>query len=503
MTKKKVIIIGAGIAGLSAGCYLQMNGYDTEIYELHNLPGGCVTSWKRKGYTIDGSIHGLVGSSPDHPMYALWDEIIDMKSLDFFDGEEVVIITRDKNKFTKFYNLDKLENYMKEISPEDSLIIEEYIKDTRKLQKTNAFEIIAGKPMEFYNIFDYMKMLKLLPALKIMKKWQNVTAEEFSNRFKNPFLKEVTKSFLSPILFDMLVLTEMDLKRSGYPIAGSLNFSKQFEERYLELGGKIHYRAKVFEIKTVFDERKKKDKVTGITLENGENHSADIIISAMDGYSTLFELLHEKYLYDKLNDVYSKADLNPSMTLVSLGVNKQYKDKSQTYFINIKEPLKTPDGNEYNLLKLRLFNFETPLINEEKTLFIVELLTKNFEYWRDLRTQNKTKYNQIKNDIAEQMIEIVDEHFEGFKKNVDMIDVATPSTFHRYTNNWKGSTQGWANENIFANKPIKKELPGLLNFYMIGHWVIPGGGVPNAFMSGRTVAQIICKNEKMSFRVSN
>ena len=82
-----------------------------------------------------------------------------------------------------------------------------------------------------------------------------------------------------------------------------------------------------------------------------------------------------------------------------------------------------------------------------------------------------------------------------------MIDVATPTTFHRYTNNWKGSTQGWANENLFANKPIKKELPDLNSFYMIGHWVIPGGGVPNAFMSGRTVAQIICKKEKKRFRV--
>ena len=61
---KKVDIIGAGIAGLSAGCYLQMNGYDTEIFELHNKPGGLCTSWKRGDYTIDGCIHWLVGSGP-------------------------------------------------------------------------------------------------------------------------------------------------------------------------------------------------------------------------------------------------------------------------------------------------------------------------------------------------------------------------------------------------------------------------------------------------------
>ena len=61
---KKVDIIGAGIAGLSAGCYLQMNGYDTEIFELHDKPGGLCTSWKRGDYAIDGCIHWLVGLGP-------------------------------------------------------------------------------------------------------------------------------------------------------------------------------------------------------------------------------------------------------------------------------------------------------------------------------------------------------------------------------------------------------------------------------------------------------
>jgi len=60
---KKVIIIGGGVAGLSAGIYGQLNGYDTEILEMHTLPGGQCTAWKRKGYTFDYCIHWLVGTS--------------------------------------------------------------------------------------------------------------------------------------------------------------------------------------------------------------------------------------------------------------------------------------------------------------------------------------------------------------------------------------------------------------------------------------------------------
>ncbi len=72
---KSVAIIGGGIAGLCAGCYAQMNGYQSRIYEMHDLPGGLMTAWERKGYTIDYCIHWLVGSSPKANMNKLWQEV--------------------------------------------------------------------------------------------------------------------------------------------------------------------------------------------------------------------------------------------------------------------------------------------------------------------------------------------------------------------------------------------------------------------------------------------
>jgi len=50
MADKSIIIIGAGIGGLATGCYAQMNGYRTQIFEMHTQPGGVCTSWKRRGY---------------------------------------------------------------------------------------------------------------------------------------------------------------------------------------------------------------------------------------------------------------------------------------------------------------------------------------------------------------------------------------------------------------------------------------------------------------------
>lgn len=60
----KVIVVGAGIAGLSAGIYAAQSGFDVTIIEKHTIPGGVCTSWRRKGYLFEGAIHWLAGSSP-------------------------------------------------------------------------------------------------------------------------------------------------------------------------------------------------------------------------------------------------------------------------------------------------------------------------------------------------------------------------------------------------------------------------------------------------------
>ncbi len=72
---RKIVIIGGGIAGLSTGCYGRMNGYDTEIFEMHTIPGGVCTGWQRKGYTFDGCLHFLVGTGPANPLHQVWQEV--------------------------------------------------------------------------------------------------------------------------------------------------------------------------------------------------------------------------------------------------------------------------------------------------------------------------------------------------------------------------------------------------------------------------------------------
>jgi len=88
---------------------------------------------------------------------------------------------------------------------------------------------------------------------------------------------------------------------------------------------------------------------------------------------------------------------------------------------------------------------------------------------------------------------------------VEVIDVATPLTFERYTGNWKGSFEGWLitpeNSSVIM-KPMSQSLPDLNNFYMCGQWVEPGGGLPTAIMSGRRLIKKICKEDRRKFVTS-
>ena len=90
MSRRSIVIIGAGIAGLSAGCYAQRNGYTTRIFETQRTPGGWCTGWKRKGYTVDGCLHHLAGMRETSPIYRIYSDLGIFPELPFIKRDHLV-----------------------------------------------------------------------------------------------------------------------------------------------------------------------------------------------------------------------------------------------------------------------------------------------------------------------------------------------------------------------------------------------------------------------------
>ena len=146
---------------------------------------------------------------------------------------------------------------------------------------------------------------------------------------------------------------------------------------------------------------------------------------------------------------------------------------------------------------VQVYNFDPTLAPPSKTVLKVQFNT-DYDYWKRLR-QEPERYKAEKEQIADQVVALLDQRFPGLAAQVEMHNVATPITWERYTGNWRGSYEGWLPSlGTFMNR-MSKTLPGLDNFYMAGQWVEPGGGLPTAAMSGRNVTQIICKKDKKPF----
>ena len=496
MKKKNVIIIGAGMAGLSAGCYLQMNGFNTEIFELGSTPGGLCTGWERKGYSFDGCIHWLVGTKPTVSIYNLWNELIDMDQLQIIDYNEYCSIEDETgNRFTAYTDIDRLESEMKRVSPEDSGIIDQFIRGIKALLN---FNLPVEKPMEFMSLSEKISMIGgMLPKMPQMLKWYSMSNADFAAKLQSPLLKRFfTSSY--PGCFTMLVTLIncgwLHKKGAGYPIGGSAKLSRLMEQRYLNLGGRIHYRSRVEKI-LVQDNR-----ACGVEV-NGEQHTADIVLSAADGYHTIYKMLGGTYKSKEIIKMYEKSSMQrpaPGMYF-SLGLNRTFEGQPHWLFLPLNKAITIDSKTTMNELALTIVNFDPTAAGPGRTCLTAMLSSNDCDYWVNLRTEDKTQYDAEKKRICDQIIDTLEERFGDIKNHVEVCDLATPATYIRYTGNWQASAQGWSACKQTFGKSISKELPGLQNFYMAGQWVEIGGGVPMCMMSGRNTAQMICKRDNIRF----
>lgn len=497
MPQKSIIIIGAGIAGLSAGCYGQMNGFRTRIFEMHKKkPGGLCTSWKRQGYTVNGCLHWLIGSSPGTGFHNIWQQLgalQDKKILDY--GEYARIETLDGKRFIIPTDLGKLEQNMKQIAPEDTERIDEFIAAVRKCI---GFEPPVDKAPELMSFFDVMAMVVgNLGVLRMLRRWGRVSLREYGEGFKSPVLRKAFPLLFMPdfpVAFMIMTFAWMHKKCAGYVIGGALEFSRGIEKRYLSLGGEMNYKSRVIKILT------ENGRATGIRLEDGSEHRADYVISAADGHATIFDMLEGQFIDDTIRGYYENLIPFPPLVHIALGVNRSFPEMppSAGLALELTSPL-IVGGVEHNFLNVQISNFDPGAAPEGKSVLLLLLVT-DYEYWRRLR-ENDEQYKAEKESLAEKVISILDKRFPGLAAQVEMHDVATPTTFVRYTGNWKGSFEGWqiTPTTWSLDKVMKKTLPGLDNFYMAGQWVEPGGGLPTVAVSGRNVIQLICKREKRKF----
>jgi phytoene dehydrogenase-like protein len=279
--------------------------------------------------------------------------------------------------------------------------------------------------------------------------------------------------------------------------------ARNLERRYQELGGEIRFDTKVARILT--QRTGGADRASGVELADGSQEPAEIVISAADGHATIYEMLAGAYLDDELRGVYERGTLPlfPPILFVGVGVARDFAGEPQRIsglHLAGGEPIGAGAVHAKELA-VRIFNFDPSMAPEGKTVITV-LLEADGPYWLELQDRDREEYKAEKARIGEAVVSALDARFPGLKDEVEMVDVATPATTVRYTGNWRASFEGWMPTPGYLMKGLPRRLPGLDDFYMVGQWVQPGGGLPTGVMTAREVLQLVCKRDSVKFRTS-
>lgn len=483
----KVIIIGAGVSGLSTGCYLQMKGFDTTIFEMHNISGGVCTSWKRGNYLFDHCLHWVMGINKNHAMQPYYEELEITKNLKFHQSERLRKLIYDNKIFTVYADLNKFKNELIGFFPGDKKVINRFFSLIKFFTK---FHPPMNTDFAKIKITDILKMIPFIPSLmKLMK----ISIEDYLNKtFKNPELRNIFYRLLPidkmPALMTILPLAYYHNKEGGYPIGGSLNFARTIEKKYKSLNGKIEFNKKIKKIII------HNNIAIGIETINGEKYYSDIVISACDGNDVLFNMLEGRYLSKLHKKMYDSPSLWPPIVAVSLGVNIDLKEEAEIVDFKLDAPVKI--GGQY-IDWLGYFQFckDPNFAPSGKSVIEIQIDT-DYLYWKKIHDTDKALYNKEKEKVLEFCIEQLNKFYPGIKNKIEISDVATPVTWENTTGNWRGSFEGWLpNVDIFG-KYLPSTLPGLSNFYMTGQWTTPGGGIPLCIIQGKKIAAMLYKKFK-------
>ncbi len=495
--EKRMVIIGAGIAGLSTGCYALMNGYKTAIFEMHTIPGGLCTAWKRKGYTFDISMHNLLGTKSG-PFHQMWKELSALKDQEFFYHDEMGRIESGGKSLGICTDPSQLENQMLSLSPTDALLTKEFI---RLLSTKGTMGAISLKPAEMFGPMDKLKVaVLLLPLMGVFRKYGQMTIQEFAQRFRDPFLRSAVRFFMDspgwPMLrFPMVGLTGYmkALKDVGVPIGGSQKFVFRIAEFYRQLGGEIHYKSRAADVIV------RNDRAIGVQLEDGTEHPADIVVWAGDGYKLIFDILGGRYLNGEIKGMYSNWIPVLPLVHVAIGVARDMSKEPHRIIIELDKPV-TIAGEEHKWMCFLHHSFDRTIAPPGKSAVEVWYATR-YDYWETL-ARDRTAYEAEKKRIAEATIAELDRRWPGFASQIEVVDVPTPATYVRYTGNWQGSPDGWYITPENMKQTFRRTLPRLSGLYMVGQWTAPFTGAAIAALSGRQLIQLLCKQNKKAFVTS-
>lgn len=501
MQGKNVVIIGGGISGMTTGIYLLKNGYSVEILEKNGMPGGACVGWERQGCYIDGCIHWLVGTNEGSPYYEMWHDIhaLEEDTQIYFQDDFSVFEFADGKKLTMWADIDRFENELIGIAPEDEKEIKRFCKYIRRFRK---IEGPIDKPVDLMGLFQLLQIgFTMAGEYYWANKFSKIDCEEYGiKHFKSKYIRYFFANFMAPkynVMSMLYMLAHVMNHDGGIPIGGSKAMSERIANYYRKLGGSFRLGATV---KKVLIED---DRAVGVELANGSTINADWVVSSVAAEHCLKDLLGDKYKVKKMETRYADTKTYPIYTM-TIAVLKSTADLSN-YPLGLHAIM---DKNVYldkgyDGYALRNYSYDKTLKTPEgSSIMQVQIVGDDDMYYWWKEQKNNGTYKAEKARVAEELIKIISERYPDLDGKLEAIDVITPCTYERYLNTRHGSFQGFVHTAKGKALMQKGVIDGLKGFILSGQCIFQSGGLPPAVITGKFAAQRICKADHVKFQTA-
>lgn len=481
----KIIIVGGGVAGLSAGIYARLNGYDATIYEKHYEVGGNLTGWDRNGYHIDNCIHWLTGTNPNTSLYKMWNDLGALKDVDIYQGESLYTFEKDGKRISLYNDINKTQEEMLRIAPNDKKEIDSFIKAVKVMQKING---VGG-----VNNNEKSTIMEKVKATPILLKYYNLTTGELASKFTNPLIKGFIESLISEYFSSLaliLVFATFSGKNGGIPVGSSSGMAKRMKERFLELGGEICLKQGVEKINL------NGDFAESITLDNGEIVFGDYIIVSGDPRIIFSKLLKEEYMPKSLKKQYDNPKLMRfSSYHCAFGCNEEKLPFKGDFIFEVPSEYQTILNTKY--LMMREFSHEPSFAPKGKNIIQTMTYCKEDDALKFIElNKDENAYKEKKKELASIIKKIIVSKFNELDDKLDCIDVWTPSTYKRYTNSDIGSFMGFLLPSKTIPFNISNRIEGVKNVVLASQWLQIPGGLPIAAKVGKRAVETVIVLDK-------
>lgn len=486
----KVLIIGGGVAGLSAGIYARLHGHEAVVCEKHTIPGGNLTGWSRGEYHIDNCIHWLTGTNPSSALYEMWVELGALgDGIGVVQGNSLITCERDGKSLSLYCSLDKIKAEMLALSPEDEREINRLIN---AIELVMALDHIAGEDCN-----EGITLPRLLRGIGPALKYYKLTTGQLAKRFKSPALQCFITGFWGNDFgaYALLFVFATYCGRNGaLPKGGSLKMAERMTERFKSLDGALKLKKEAVHVNL------DGNRAVSVVFADGSTESADYIVMTTDAAITFGKLL-DRPMPEKLKKLYDDPKMRrfsayhtafacdlaeiPFEGDLIFDVPKEYVDILHTEQVILREfshePSYAPEGK--NILQTMTFCFE-----------------KDCNEFIRLRREDKEAYKAKKEQLSSILQMLIEEHCPSLRGRLTIIDVWTPASYERFIGSQVGSFMSFALPESHIPVCLDGSDTGVDNLLLATQWQQSPGGLPIAAECGKKAIETISEIEKKKQR---